>query len=318
MGSSPSKSFELRQVAQKVLQELNQNPSLASLNREGLETSLVRQWLTYQGTAALHLGHDLYFLSLVFSPLGAYSVQTQANRDSWIKALREDWKVREEDLPAMIDRLNVGQSAEVVNQAGVRIRWWVNPREKTSGVEEQEPPTSPPVPRHAAILGRVSERLEMAFSGTIPPREIPVLAKSVMEQWDRCEGVAALFTETTRLTMVLENQAGGGFAITVGEVPFPTRKWFEKSGIPAADVVRAMAQINLGQTYTFEDDQGNPVVFWQEPHKSRFVTRKLDSSPQPDGTTPLACSVCRGVLGDWSEGIRIKSCRFCGEVVRRP
>lgn len=317
MENRQNKTRELRQLAESIVQNLSEEPGFAPFDTEGLATSLVRQWLTYDSHAALHTGGDLYYLSLIRSPLGSFSVKTQPNHNNWLQTLEEDWNLSPEDFPGMIDQLNRGQSAEGINRNGEEIRWWVNPKEKNSGVEYQDPHKKPVVPPDRKdCLKRVVATLERAFSGGIPPKEIPILAQSVMDQWDRFDGRAALFNEEVKLAFLLEKNPDGGYSITTGEVKFYTRQRLEDLGISPGDVITAIARINLGQAFSFVDPNGESADFWVDPQEARFVKR-IREKPKPEAFPPILCPSCGAILDLWQGNQTQQKCRLCARVVKR-
>jgi len=313
MGKSPSKSKEMREFAESVIKGLKEEPRFGLFNTEGLATSLVRQWLTYDGTAALHIGSALLFLSLTRSPLGAYSLISEPGTSNWVKELVEDWKVPEHRLQGLMDQLNLTQSAEITNSEGLVIRWFVNPKERRCGIEHNSPKDVPP-PTVTVKLVRVAALLEKAFSEQIPENEIPILAQSIVDQWDRFHGHAAIFTEDARFSLFFEMEKEGGYSITTKEVKFKTRKGVENLGIPTEHVVAIIAQINLGRNYSFVDENGEQVDFWQEPDQQRFMKRIRGTEKK---APPFVCPGCGGVLGLWKEGINQQKCVLCGLILQR-
>jgi hypothetical protein len=118
-----------------VLDEIATGADIPEGERQDLATSLVRQWLTYGGRATLFFGECQVYLVLGKTPLGRRCVHPEPAPPGWIKQLTRRWNVSPADLPDVIDRLNRGQSAEVVTSDGIPLRLWVNPKEKSRGVE---------------------------------------------------------------------------------------------------------------------------------------------------------------------------------------
>jgi len=128
-------SRALRHLAEELLDEIAEDEAIPEGEWEDLATSLVRQWVSYDGNATLFLGGRQVYPVLGQTPHGKPCVVPLAAPEGWLKQLSRDWKVRPDDLPEVLDQLNRGQSAEVVNGDGVPLRLWVNPREKSRGVE---------------------------------------------------------------------------------------------------------------------------------------------------------------------------------------
>jgi len=185
-------SRALRHLAEQLIEEIAGDEAFPEGEREDLATSLVRQWVSYDGHATLFLGGRQVYLVLGQTPLGRPCVVPLAAPGRWLKQLTGEWKVSADDLPEALDRLNRGQSAEVVNADGVPLRLWVNPWEKTRGVE--------PLAGAGARPGMKRDYRQLAaaelvgqFGRSLGPDEMDELARSVARQWRRHEGHACLF-----------------------------------------------------------------------------------------------------------------------------
>jgi hypothetical protein len=128
MGQRKVNSRALRQLAEGLIRRIAPEAGLPEEEWGGLATSLVRQWITYDGSAALFLGGQQVDLAPGRTPPGKPRGVAGPAPHGWLRQLTRDWKVSPDDLPEVIGQLNRGQSAEVVNADGVPLRLWVNPK----------------------------------------------------------------------------------------------------------------------------------------------------------------------------------------------
>ena len=129
-------SRELRQLAEELLEEIAEGEPIPEADRADLATSLVRQWITYDGKATLFIGEGQFCFVLAETPLGTYRVIPEQLPPGWISRFIQDWKINREDLPQLFGQLNLGQSVETINRDGIPIRLWVNPKQRGMGVEQ--------------------------------------------------------------------------------------------------------------------------------------------------------------------------------------
>jgi hypothetical protein len=117
--------------------------------KEGeLVTSVVRQWLTYDGHAALLKETARYYL--VFRQQGeGYGLSVNQVKGEVLRPFLRDWQIDEDQVPEILHRLNIGQSAEVTNLRGKVLRFSMDPKERSIRLddpsrcppsEKQEPP----------------------------------------------------------------------------------------------------------------------------------------------------------------------------------
>jgi hypothetical protein len=93
---------------------------------EKLIDSVVRQWQNYEGHACLFFpGARVAFR---FTQLEEGSEVTVNERSFQVEASLASLQVRPEDVPEMIDRINLGQEIEFRNSKGESCRLWHNPK----------------------------------------------------------------------------------------------------------------------------------------------------------------------------------------------
>lgn len=135
MPARKTNSRALRQLAKELVQVLAEEGEVEEDQQADLATSLVRQWITYDGNATLFLGEQQVYIVLGKTPLGKPHPIPDAAPPGWLKRISGDWKIDPHDLPDIIEQLNRGQSAEVANGEDIPLQLWVNPRERSKGVE---------------------------------------------------------------------------------------------------------------------------------------------------------------------------------------
>jgi hypothetical protein len=304
----------LRQLAQELLEEIAEDEGIPEGEREDLATSLVRQWVSYDGNATLFLGGHQVYLVLGQTPLGKPCVVPLAAPEGWLKELSREWKVRLYDLPEALDHLNRGQSAEVVNADGVPLRLWVNPKEKARGVE----------PLAKAIVGPGMKRdyLQMAaaelvdqFGRSLDPEEMEGLARSVARQWQRHEGHACLFVGGhQQLVLTLSGHADDTCQVASKRVAVDLEAALSSFGFPPEVMPQVIAGINLNQGIDFRDRQGIRCRLWFDPKAGRIDVRPVELVPPAAAprTPSVVCPHCTAVLRPWQEGQRQQTCPNCG------
>src|SRR5690242_8133807 len=102
----------LRQLAESLLRRVSQG-EIPDAVLDELATSLVRQWITYDGNATLFLLGQQIYLILSKTPQGEPCIVPEPALPGWKRQLIRDWKIGPEELAAAFEQLNRGQSAEV-------------------------------------------------------------------------------------------------------------------------------------------------------------------------------------------------------------
>lgn len=105
-----SNSRVLRQLAEDLIRQLAEEHDIREADWGDLVTSLVRQWITYDGTATLFLAGQQDYFVLNKTPLGKPCIVPGTALPGWMKAFTRDWNIRPEDLPEVFEQLNCGQS----------------------------------------------------------------------------------------------------------------------------------------------------------------------------------------------------------------
>lgn len=316
MSKKSSSTRVLRQLAEELIDQMAEEYSLSNSDRADLATSLVRQWITYDGHATLFLDdeHQIY-LHLVRTPLGRPRPVPEAGLLGWIKQFTTDFQISPDDVPEIIAQLNRGQSAEVTNQDGVPVRVWVNPKEKRHGAEKlvRQKMTGPVKRDYLKIAGY---ELTQQFGDGLDEDEMDELARSVARQWQKFGGFACVFVEDRQLMMLLTEQPDGYCHGKTRWISVEIKAALSSLGFAEEAIPEVIARINCGQEIEFRDKQGVPSVLWHDPRERRLITERLNAGPAPrPSTPPIFCPRCSAVLNPWRPGVQQQSCPHCGHTV---
>ncbi len=320
MSRKKTNSRALRRLAEELIQRIAGDAELPDDEREGFVTSLVRQWITYDGNAVVFVGEQPVYLVLGKTPLGKPLVIPEPGLPGGMKRLARDWKVNSDDLPEVIDQLNRGQSAEVINGDGIPLRFWVNPKERSLGVEQLVEVKVPPGTErdHRKIA---ADMVEEYLGAALDPKEMDDLACSVAKQWQQYSGHACLFLSAhQQLSLKFKEHGDGTCNVACGKVRVELGPVLASYGFSPEVVGEVIARINLGQEIEFQDGQGGRNRLWHDPKERRICVKRLDVV-QPavrDVMPPFLCPKCTAVLSPWWEGVRQQTCPLCGHLVSLP
>lgn len=307
MSKAASRSRVLRELAEEIIEEIAEAADIPEDEREDFATSLVRQWLTYDGHAALFVGDGQFDFALSRTPLGKPRAVLTPPRVGWVGRCARDCKVPAEEIPAIIAQLNRGQSAEVVNTEGVPLRLWVNPKEKKQGVEALVRKPQPVPSRRQIAADILEDRLDLDAD------ELEALVGSLVQQWQKYAGHAALFLDGEELTFTLTDLGEGGRHVQVqrkrpGLEPVLGTLGFKPDAMP-----EVLAQLNLDQEVDFRYCNGIPSRMRYDPQIGKIrIVRPHIMRLTPQTLPPLCCPQCGAVLSLWREGERQQLCPHCG------
>ncbi|HEX4591653.1 MAG TPA: hypothetical protein VH120_17075 [Gemmataceae bacterium] len=324
MPRKKTNSRSTRPIAEDVVDRLISAGVLLPSERGDFVTSLLRQWLTYDGHATFFLdeGRQVY-LALEKTPLGKPRVGTEWIESGLVKLLLEHWRVGPEDVPELIDQLNRGQSADVVNSDGLALRAWANPKDRRSAVEPIDPedyqrrmPAQPDFRRMAANF------LKGHFRESVGDGEVTELADAVAKQWQQFDNHACIFLDPrAALFLTVKRDADGLFTITAARQRVDFTRILAACGTRPEEVPDLLVRFNRGEAVEFRDGTGARYRLRHDPKGRRFLGGPLDgrrppvaSAALPVATTtpPVSCPNCSAVLERWAEGQRQQTCRFCG------
>ncbi len=306
-------SRALRQLAEEVIDKITEGGDLFPSEREELVTSLVRQWTTYDGQAALFIGEQPYFFPLVHTPLGRpHTTPSQGPRD-WLGIVATDWNIDPEELPDVASQLNRGQSAEVVNRDGVSIRVWTNPSEGRCAVEPLEPVQTPQTPG-VDYLKLATRCIVDRFGNDICEEETDQLATSLMKQWKKFDGHAGLFQDETLAVYFTLHEHANGSNIAVTEQPAELNAFLDVMDALPDEAPALLARLNLGQTITFRNAQGVDLLMWHDPKQRRMICNQSRTSASNSSRRSLfaSCQNCSALLAPQADGALPPTCPICG------
>ena len=309
-------SRALRQLADDLFRRATGDDEFPEDERADYVTSLVRQWITYDGHATLLLGDRQVYLVLGRTPLGNPCIVPEPGLSGWVRELTEDWQISPDDIPGLIDQLNRGQSAEAVNAEGIPLRLWVNPKERGRGVEPLVKEDIPPGAVRDYRKIAASELLRH-FGDELGPEETDELACSVASQWRRYDGHACLFTDGHEQFHFQITEHGGGCEVVTRQLRIDLDSVLSACGFPPDVFPAVIARLNLGQEVEFRDRRGVRTRLWHDPKARRIYLQPLDPvGPTPTAASlPFLCPKCTAVLSSWREGERQQTCPLCGHLI---
>lgn len=319
MPRKKSNSRVLRQLAEEYLQQMPDPVEWPANEREDFLTSLIRQWITYDGNATFLFGDEQIYLSLARTPLGRLCIREEPVVQGWSQQLQEDWKINPEDLSDIMAQLSLGQSAEVTNSEGVALRLWVNPKERSRGIEELDP--QPPPPGWKRDYRKIAaDVLKEQFGASLEATEMEAIVCSVAKQWQQFEGHACLFLDgNQQLSLVLTERDNGNCNVAGRWIPVGLESLLFSLGFSPEVVPEVIASINLGLKIEFRDRKGVPSALWHDPKDRRITVRPLVAAPPPPQSSapPSFCPKCGAVLNLWDKTEQRQTCPLCGHTVSR-
>lgn len=232
--------------------------------------SMVRQCVTYDGNATWFFGEEQVYFSHRHTPLGKPCLETKPSPPGWFAEMQQDWKIDPEELPCIIEQLNRGQSAEVTNTEGVPLRLWVNPKERSNGVESLAAQPRLPGKRDYGIIATKSlqKHLEMV-SGK---QELEALACSVATQWQNFQGHASIFLDRgRRLQLTLVEHDNGGCEVGASKEKGDLRPLLTSLGFAPDIIPEVIARINLGQAIEFRNRDGGISILRHNPKQKKIL-----------------------------------------------
>lgn len=316
MANKSNYSRELRILAEEVVKELENDQLVTEFNPDGIATSLVRQWLTYDGTAAISLSNGFFYLSLARSPLGNLGCEFETTETNWQEILVNHWKIAPDDLAQTVHELNLRQSSTIETTEGKVLRWWVNPKQRKTAIDHTEP-DGPGRSKNEIIYQIAYESLRASFGNSIPDKEYPILTNSILRQWERYDGHASVFTEKKGIVIKMESSPDGGWGVYKSPEIHGTRQRLEENFVPPNEVTDAIIALNLGHNYTYIGTDKNRYQIWADPHRRAFGRKTINVPKEEMGFPPLVCPACGGVLNMWTKEMTQQKCKLCGTVAKR-
>jgi hypothetical protein len=132
---NPLKHYPLRKVAESEL--ARHFGDLDDAVRDELATSLVRQWLINGGYAGLVTPTRQFWFQMVAMEGGGVEVGVSKPEGNLGRVLAEDRHVDKAEIPGLLHRLNLCQSALCRTADGLNLRLRIEPKERTVRCEEE-------------------------------------------------------------------------------------------------------------------------------------------------------------------------------------
>lgn len=124
----------VRRIASDIVEEIASG-ALSAERREELVASLVHQWSSYGGHAAIFTDRGLFWLTLSRRSKRGPEVGIIHDKENPLRKFMESWSIDSAQLPLIMHHLNIDQSLEFVNQCGERLRVSINPKERSISVD---------------------------------------------------------------------------------------------------------------------------------------------------------------------------------------
>jgi hypothetical protein len=247
--------------------------------RPDLSISLVRQWLTYDGHAALIFGNEQHYFRPAPGP--GSELHFDLHRvpvGAWIRQSMSDWDFGAEELGKAIRQLNLGQSAQIENRRGEFLRLWINPKERTKGIEKLGPPSPAAVSVDRNFAKFAQGQIDTIFE-QIGDREKEDLTAALVRQWALHDGHALILTPRAKYHILLTLLPDGTKVTTsVLTTSFPQK--LLDCGLAPEDIPPFLHVLNLGLTPEITDEQGRRCQVLTDP-KNANVYMKEVPPPSP-------------------------------------
>lgn len=307
--NTKQKSRELRRLAEDVLARLD----IFVAEQADLATSLVRQWITYEGKATLFLDERQIYFLLTRTPLGRTTADIEEVQSTFIDNAVADWNINEDELPEIFQQLNRGQSAEFENMDGLLLRLWVDPKTQRKGIEPLVP--EPKQEGRKRDYHKVAlHELEKVLGGNIDEDEMFELVCSVAKQWQQHEGHACLFLDGKRQLLLTVVEQKDGFGISKNLKNIELDSLLKSLGISEDAIPEVIVQINLDHDVQIRDQNGTIKVLRHDPKERKLRLQSPHRTPTPASPATMSsifCPVCTAVLGPWVNG-QNQICPNCG------
>jgi hypothetical protein len=269
MSNRPN-SRALRNFAEGFFDGLVGQGRILESEKDDFVTSMVRQWITYDGNATWFFGEEQVYFVHRHTPLGKPLLETTQRQPAWFAEMRQDWKIEPEEFPGVIEQLNRGQSAEVTNTEGVPLRLWVNPKERSSGVE---PLATQPRSRRERDYRVIATKSLVKHLEIVPDeQELEALSCSVAMMWQKFQGHASIFLDRGRqLVLKLVEQSDGGCQVGASNEKGDLGPLLISLGFDPDRIPEVIAHINLGQAIEFRNREGVVSILRHDPKEKKIL-----------------------------------------------
>lgn len=272
MARDRNRSLWLRQLADTLMAQVPE--AVLTSPRPDLSTSVVRQWLTYDGHATLIFGADQHYLRPAHGPGGEARFDCHlVPVDAWLRKCMSEWDCSNEVLVRAIRQLNLGQSAQVENRRGEYLRLWVNPKDRSKGIERlgPTPPAAAPGERNLAAVAR--HQIETLFEH-LGEREKEDLAAALVRQWALHDGHALLLTPKAKVHIVV-TLVPQGTEMTTRTLATSLPQKLLNCGLAPEDIPPLLHVLNLGLPLEVTDERGCRCQILTDPKNARVYMNEV-------------------------------------------
>lgn len=133
MPNSHSFRAAMRKIAADAVDKVF--PYLPGDWEDALVTSVMRQWATYDNHAVLMAPEESCYL-LFSRRKNGYDLTINRVPGDSLQPFCRDWQIDLEQIPEIVQQLNICQSAPVRSRQGKSLRFAVDPKERTLRIEE--------------------------------------------------------------------------------------------------------------------------------------------------------------------------------------
>lgn len=268
----------IRELAEQVL-DLGHLDNAFEIERRDIVTSLTRQWLTYDGHAVFVTGKGQIHIDLLGPGNSLKDVAiTQTDDQTWFRICMRDWDFGEEEFGAILNELNLGQSAILENRRGVALRIWINPLERTKGIEPVEPEVRGSTQR-VNYRKLAHDSVEQLFHGAVTPSDLADLSTALARQWITGNGNGMIVTPDAIVRILLLPQPSGGHLVETKKGPLTIGRDLLDAGVPSSEVAGIVHRLNLGQIPEFVDRTGRRFRLVSDPANCRVHVEPTDPPP---------------------------------------
>jgi hypothetical protein len=129
------RAYHFRAIAHTIIERAFEDGLPADEEAE-LVTSITRQLLTNDGHAGVLTERGQFWVTVIEKPDQHWEVGINHVPEMSIRPFVRDWDFDLELVPEILRRLSVAQSAEFTNRRGMRLRFWIEPKERKTNIEQ--------------------------------------------------------------------------------------------------------------------------------------------------------------------------------------
>lgn len=237
----------LEDLAVLTIDQMIQRRFLEEYNQE-LAESLVRQWSQFGGVATLILG-DQQFYYRVAGPIDRPNGinEESLSISEWKRLVQRDWAIGDDDWTGLVEGVNRWQTAETTNERGQSVTLWVNPGDRSKGVESLEPNDSPG-PDRPLLRKMAQDAVDAIYTLEAPQEARDAVAISVVRQWLGSDHRAWVLLPNLKFCIRLHEAQSGGRRVS--REPFPNTFIDElfSGGLTVDEAMEILQRLNIGHS----------------------------------------------------------------------